>query len=522
MNLTLKRLSLFAVALLCFGNISVNGQTVIYNGFGEYQFISGFPESDLHFYLFDDGYHSFEENPVHTYKSSAIPATPVLYHTQPYLGDDPDKIIFTGVNEGIITTAPPVYGFDNQIQLKRSWNMVEDQENYFLLMFENSIENENISGCIEFHYNKLDLEIIEANILDNYNNGWVDNRSVGTSEYSGYTDKFIWTYDDLKPGEQRFVYIPAKCLQDVFSKVPTRGIMKIDKCEDYIPDDGKTDGSNEGIYDGQMYTLESVVSNFPHDPNCIVTNPTCLGKDGAQTVNYKVYFQNDGVHPVEDVTIEIRFSGEIPLSDIYLKSASHDCALSWQHDRLFVHYEDIFMIGMGQAPEPTDIEETIGFVELEICFGNDVEFESNQILCFDSDGAIIFDSEDPIEISNSLCYDQLCVLSPDNISNECPSNPGIQSFEVLTHGAKVTNTNTIDADEEFRIIPNIASDYINIEGFENKEFIDVSIRSSILGLSKNFTIRSTEKIDINDLPQGIFYLSVHDGIDIKTKSFVKF
>lgn len=518
MKLSSGKLSLLVVAMFCFGIVGVNGQTMQFNGFGEYEFNSTFPQSDLHFYLFDDGFHSFDNNPIHTYKSSSIPASPVLFHAVPYDDNDPEETTFTGVDEGMVSAGPPVYGFENQIQIKRSWNMVEAKENYFLLMFENPVDNNaNISGCVEFHYSKYDMDITDADILDDYGNGWVDGFSDDPSEYIGYTTKFSWTFSNLMPGEQRFVYIPAKCLQDVFSKIATRGVMKIDNCDEIIPENGKTDGSNEEIVDGKIYTLESIVSNFPHDPNCIITDPTCLGfYGGAQTIKYKVFFQNDGQDPVEDVLIQIRRSGDLTYKSIRLADASNTCHIAWEEDEFIVVFNDIFLIGMGQEdPEPSSIAETIGWVELEICFGYE-DITDTSLKCMDTEGEIKFDELPPLPISNTICQYESCVVDITTLDDFCPDDDYYQLFE-NSIGDKITSTNSLELDEEFKIVPNIASDYINIEGFENNKYIDVIINSSISGLSKKFTLHSSERIDINDLPKGVYFLRVNNI----TKPFVK-
>ncbi len=517
-KLSRLRLTFLSISMFCFGFIGMKAQVVNYLGNGEYEFISSFPQQDLHFYLFDDGHHSFENNTTHFYNSTSVPASPVLFHSEPYENNDPDEITFIGVTEGVISAEPPIYNFQNQIEIKRSWNLVENKENYFLLMFENSTSENYISGCVEFHFSKFDVDINDNEILDDYNNDWVQNFSDGPSEYNGYTNKFSWTFNNLEQGEQRFVYIPATCLKDVFSKINTRGVMKIGDCGEMIPENSKTDGSNEEIFDGKIFTLESIVSNYPNDPNCILTNPECLGYvGGAQTINYKVFFQNDGEHPAEDVVIDITPDGELIYDNIHLVNASHSCELAWDNGYIIIQYDDIYLPGSGQSIPPSTYDETIGWVELELCFSAEYDTEQSTN-CLNTDGRITFDDQPPLPIYNSLCKSAFCDVNINTVGDICPVSNQNQFFDYI--GEKITGIDNFNSEIEFEVIPNISTDFIRIEGFENYEYINISIRSALTEFSKNLKIQSGQIIDVTDFPKGIYYLNVEGNYN-KTKSFVK-
>lgn len=505
---------IIAVLLFCCNLTTSTGQTVEWIDNGTYQFDTDFPNSDLHFYLFDDGHHSFDKNPIHEYQFASIPATPILYHSEPYTNDDPTETSFTGVDDGVISASAPAYLLDNQIQVKRSWNMVEDKENYFLLMFENSIGDESISGCVEFHYTKYDISIEIEDILDDYGNDWVENINVEASEYNGYTTKVVWEFNNLTPGEQRVVYIPAKCLQDVFSRIDTRGVFKVDDCDAIIPENSKLDGSNEEIFDAKIYTLESIVSNFPNDPNCVVTNPKCIAvAPGAQTINYKIYFQNDGIHPVENVWIDLRSFGELNFDNIRIKNASAPCELSWSSNEFNIVFFDIYLPGMAQNPQPVSYDETVGWVELELCFHfTEVQLQITE--CFNTDGKITFDEQPPLPISNVICKDVSCIIDESTIDIACPESLYFQQFN---DSEKVILANKEFANKDFEIVPNVSSTEIRIKGFNVEENLNVSILSVTSGLIKEIEINGSSIIDVKDIPNGVYYIRIGN----KTKQFVK-
>ena len=92
------KIRVLVVLLFMMKGIAGNSQTMEYLGNGNYEFDTDFPASDLHFYLFDDGYHSFDKNVVHTYSNSSLPATPTLYYKESYQSGDPDLIVFNEVD----------------------------------------------------------------------------------------------------------------------------------------------------------------------------------------------------------------------------------------------------------------------------------------------------------------------------------------------------------------------------------------------------------------------------------------
>lgn len=506
--------------LLLFSSIiGLKAQYMVHLQDGTYQFGTPLPESDLHFYLYGDGYHSFEKINTHEYSPHAIGTTAKLFHAEPYDDGDVQEFVLGDVEETEVSSEAVDIDFQNQIEVKRSWNLVEGRNNFYMLMFENSQYDEAIGGCVEFHFNSAEIDINEAEVLDKYGNDWVSTKIIGSSDYPEFTDKFTWFFSDLDIGEQRFIYIPGKCLLETMSKIDTRGVMKVTTCGETIPYSSKTDGSNEDIFDSQIYTLESIVSTNPHDPNYIDTDPECLAtSDGSQTIEYTVVFQNEGLTPVVNVDIDIDLDGYY--TSITLLSASHDCSLEWDNvnNNIFINFPFINLPGMGQVNNPPLYEETIGWVKLALCY----EYVTPDD-CTISDGEIIFDDEAPIPISHELCYGHDC--DSDISSIECPYGDYLQNIQYFDspNNKLISSIGKTDS-YKFSLVPNPVIDFINIETTEFNEVLNIKVFDGTNRLLKELDLLQISKnniINVEDLKSGTYYMVINNGLLTETIRFIK-
>jgi len=194
------RISLFF--LLAIVSITTNAQfNITDKGDGVHDFTSDYSDNDLHFYLYDDGYHSFEAEPTHVFGSTSV--SPEVYHIGPY--DDDDVYGYSTGDPGSSNSSPvnAPAEIDGEIEVIRSWNLVEGKENFFILMFQNTSENEVWDGCVEFHFHSARASIDAADILDNYGNDWVNNKKYYTSSAQpGTNRRYTWNYENLQPREQ--------------------------------------------------------------------------------------------------------------------------------------------------------------------------------------------------------------------------------------------------------------------------------------------------------------------------------
>ena len=523
---------MFCAVIYCnFLNAQIN---VTHVGPGTYNYNSLYQSADLHFYLYGDGYHNFEADNEHQFGLNALNNTVLAYHSHPYDADQVEEITLNPIPDPIPNAQIETYTFPNKVALERSWSLVNGEDNFFILKFENIESNDPISGCVEFHFKNSDTDIVGASILDDYDNDWVDpDEDFMTSDQQGYTHKYVWSFEDLQKDEQRFIYIPADCLADVFEIVETRAIMKVDNC-DPLPEDWSrdNDGALPGINLSPYYTLRSQVRNFPHDPNSIVTDPNCLSRENELfTVRYKIYFQNEGVDPVQNVNLD--FLVRTPFRSIELIESSHNCEMNWQplldefaySENVFFTFTDIFLEGSAATNPIPHYEETYGSVTFDICFNLKV-FSMLGIDCADSNVDIYFDLEPPVSAFNRICRD--CQVLPDAdqviyIYHECPPLlAAIQETEGLGHKLTDVTSLTLSKEAELQIHPNPTNDllFLNIEDLAENDLIKVMNTAGEVIINQ-YVRDIKQSLNLSDFPAGVYYISLQNEKSVKTKSFVK-
>ncbi len=441
---------LFFAVLLTFSSLSPLGAQIMMvdKGDGVHNFYSGYLESNLHFYLFGDGYHSFDQNPVHTYEDQFSNAEAIFFTVEAYEDEEDVADEIVGIPSSTYTDVDrePI-DFDNKITVLESWNLVSSKDNYFILMFENTQSSSPISGCVEWHYNATELTIQGDEILDNYGNNWVSNRQTQVSDYlnQGFTHKLVWDFDSLEADEQRFIYIPAICTKNTMERVVTRGVMKDSTCQ-FIPYNPNNDGNDDTITNAPYYTLSNLVKGYPHDPNCIVPKPGALTVlDEEQTVIKRIYFQNDGTDTATNVTLT--FSVYSPVFNLSYFNSSDFCTVTKQGNtqNWIIYFPNIDLPGTGQ-PSPPLYENTIGWVDLEVCYKLSdfiVDFSNSQV-------GIEFDSEAPVYAYNTM-YRTL----DQSMESNCATNS--MSMQVVDNWGEVSSH-----EEELKVYPNPFHESINV------------------------------------------------------------
>ena len=494
---------------------------------GLYQYVSSYPSSDLHFYMFDDGYHSFEQSPKHHFHSNNVPANPIMYHSNPYDQNDPFGLVIGGGINGHPAPGITPQTMVNKVQIKRSWNLVEESQNYFILMFQNIESDTPIDGCVEFHFSKEDIDITSSDILDDYNN-WVGIENFNISEYSsfGYTHKYKWEFSGLERDEQRFIYIPANCMQPALSTVLTCAVMKVNTAnEDYCPliyEYEQGDSEEEPVF-----IYKSVVSNYPHDPNCIIAecalnnDMTQLGDTDLQ-VKYRIYFQNDG----DDVAVNVELKGhfELPpgltIKHSSLEDASHHAYLNGVYstsNKYFIKFPNIYLPSTNMDPPPNTYEETIGYADLLVCF-DVLDFDILGTKCIHNLVDIHFDSMPPVPVSHSYCREDLdaCTLNDKEFACKIKDTDGIKG--------KVAQP-TSSEDYTFNIFPNPTVGEINInfpKSIDTQSSLNIFNAQGQLIISKNYLSGvKRDKIDITNLNEGLYFATLRQNNTRKTISFVK-
>ncbi len=520
MNVKMQHFFLLFYCLFFTGLL--NGQfTMTYAGNGNYQYNSFIPSNHLTFYLLGDGHYTFADDHTHQYNINNVPTNATVYYAEPYDGEDVDKFIFSDVQNGISNNNILPKALYNKVDIISSWNLVENHDNYYILRFEGN-KYDPVDGCIEFHYNKNELGVIDPEILDDYNN-WVNQPTWKVSDYSaeGYTHMYTWEFDNLQFGEQRFIYIPTQCMMPSSSQIDTRAVIKIDNdCPSIIPATGDNEGNNgsNGMSEMPIYTLTSVVHNNPHDPNYIDTNKDYISElDVDETIRYRVYFQNAGVDPVVDVDVDLLLE-TIPPNGVELIDASDDCLLTWdindpQH--LKVIFNNIMLPGSLDPLNPP-IEETIGWVDLDICY-NLTLLSMIQEKCILVSGGVEFDNEPAIPLAENI----ICREVAYNPNETCNYFDPDQEVEVEGHNLK----NIAEVSDIF-VRPNPATSYLILEnldlrGDETIKIIITDTNGSIVKKNILTYLDVSKAIDVSCFERGLYFIYIFNDKNEQILKFAK-
>ncbi len=479
----------------------------------------------LFIYLLGDGHYSFSPDPTHQYNSIDLGTKAEVFYSEPYGNDSPDEYVFTGITSAVSNNTVPVHTLNNQIDLIRSWNPMQDENNYYVLRFENN-QTAPFSGCVEFHYSTTDMAM--TGIIDNYPNNWVTNQSLENSEYTseGYDKKYKWTFSNLQPGEQRFVYLLSKCNLGPASLLDTRAVIKIDDCNKFYSSSDRQDGNENGVDDSEIYTLTSVVSTFPHDPNAIIANPQELcWEDFDQTIRYRYYFQNSGVDLVSEA--EVAFYFDYPVESVTLVDASDDCSLEWfpanppgfTLPKGKIIFSNIILPGSYMDPTPPT-EETIGWVDVDVCFDLDFMTPLNMD-CISSKIDIRFDNETDIPAFNEICRKQTCGTEHSVCSSVSET---VQSFS-YDEGAVVFHDLSEINKKSLNIFPNPASNLIRISWSffntkEEKQLRIIDLNGRIL-FHRTVEENSYMDLDILNFRSGTYIVELSSQNNLIIKRFVK-
>ncbi len=510
---------------------------------GNHDFKSSYPEQNLYFYLFDDGYHSFEVEPYHQYHVDHVGAQPKVYTTEPYGSHDPTgtnagNVISDGTNQ--IPTNPDA-DMSNMIQIKRSWNLRDGSQNYFVILFKNLDKTNSISGCVEFHYQSQNSDIVASDdILDSYNN-WVHSRTHSTSPYTqeGMSHMYKWHFDDLEPMEERYIYVRATCLEQMNNFVKTAAVLHVSNndCTTVVPwnendkQNGQGNGNSNSIGTDPIYVLNSQVMAYAHDPNCMISYCTerFFQYDDGPIIDYRIYFQNDGENYANYVRIDTK--PNTPMKNVRLLDASHSCSLNWSANQIRVEYQNI---NLPSTQMHYPVEQTIGWVDVRVCYKYVVD-------CFDQIGGIVFDQQEPIAIRNQVCtglsepcnvYGHLESPTIFQYGVDCQTSLMTQNLFIEVNPFEGSNKDIatprshIGTDDEIRIFPNPASERLTLRF--PKTMIDSSLKTGIYdmqgSLIKEFDFnQGTNEIglDISFLPQGAYFVKVQNYLTRAVKTFIK-
>lgn len=490
-------LLLLSSSLYSQDTISVNSNN---NGLVDYNLTLSDPKSHV-FILYGDGTYGHNHHPLHQFPYSLTGYTTEAFIVKPYKpAKPPKKTTVTGATGfGGLYTNPIIFN-PSEVNLFTSWAPADTFENYFIIAFQNLTSTVPVSGCIELHYDNMEVAPDFSRILV-YNN-WVSGETHSVSTMAAYSDKIKWDFANLAPYETRYVYVP----------------MTVTKYrDDWL--------SLETVYNVNCITIDNApttiqkenqfyIRRYPHDPNFKRSTLSCMDINGQnQNLEYTVGFFNDGHGPSNHVFVDDFLPDEL---------APHSAILTWSeypassivHGNQFeIDFIDIHLPGIQQTGYyEYSYEDCSSEFSFNVCTVPPLTWTS----CIINEAEIQFDYE-PIFIAGP---DTLCVEIDCFGFDPCPYHPidGEEPIEGAYQGF------TLD------LFPNPVVDHLNISiRFDKPSNIPYQIE--ILDYSGNVVqfvdegLSAFEKIEkqfyLNELSKGIYLLVFKYGEERHLEKFIK-
>ncbi|NML23472.1 PKD domain-containing protein [Pseudoflavitalea sp. G-6-1-2] len=218
-------------------------------------------------------------------------------------------------------------------------------------------------------------------------------------ETESFRTQKIWRIDNVKPGEEKFMFISINTLpgmiKDTNAMVTIAGL--------FIPDDPSMEP--------ERFNLEmQIVAS--HDPNKLQLRNrrlnyrfTTKNKDNT----YKVRFQNTGKGPAKRIAITVSLPGMLnsaTLKVVDMKPACVWCSTAYPNqscidtlvfkDSIQFIFKNIYLPGTQQEGV-TDPDSTMGYIKYVLNFNKGMKK-----LPFTSSAAIVFDKNEPIYTNRSV------------------------------------------------------------------------------------------------------------------------
>ncbi len=321
-------------------------------GNGKVQYnTSGCTDPALRFFIFDDGFYSFENNPLHHYPQSFSGHNAMVWFSEPYADADPTfrQAPLSGPTGGGQNTNPEIYMPTNPL-ISTSWALSQNRQHYYMLIFRNN-GSTTISGCLDFYYNSTELNLT-GGILE-YNN-WVYNKTFLPSNEPLYNSMIKWNFNSLQPGKTRIVYIPMTAVLPTGTKVKTASRMRVN-C----------------VNGGALMVHETEVKGTPHDPNHKTADRACSGlpsPPAAVNFTYKINFKNIGSDFAQNVVISDQFSDDFSMGSLVMLGSGFPYTYTVTGNTLTITFTGINLPGTKQRhPYIYPDSHTESWVEFTIC-----------------------------------------------------------------------------------------------------------------------------------------------------------
>lgn len=471
---------IFLLILLFNLSIAATGQqydpqvvaTNIGNGDVAYN-TSNCDRNDLRFYIFDDGFYSFESDPVHHYPPSSNGHTAMTWFARAY--DPADPILRYASSPGPTQNGQnnnPIIHMPSNPLISNSWALRQYKEHYYMLVFRNTTNNIS-SGCLDFYYNSLELDLNSAGILQ-YNN-WVVNRTTPTSNEPNFDRMIQWQFNNMNPGETRIVYIPMKPRLPIDAVITTASRMRVG-CSSNVP----------------LVLAYDEVRETPHDPNHKSVDRAIAGITFPYvplSFTYKINFKNIGKWYANTVVVTDELASFFDPATIKMLGSKHQFTHSVNGNLLTFTFPNINLPGTKQiVPYMFDDDETESWVKFSICTR-----DGTPPLTIQNYATIYFDNLDGITTNTT------------NVSFDI----GGTSVFCNDYSSRIAGNSKA---EDVTLNPNPVSGLTTLNAFSELPTI-ISIYNSNGAVIKKLNYARLEgetQIDMSDLPIGLYFLNVYN------------
>lgn len=322
----------------------------------------------------------------------------------------------------------------------------------------NNIGNTKKEGVIRLSFNSNKLQFKKS--------------SINISQPN--SDVLSWSFSNFKPFEKREFIVIFRVLPPPVNNINDKLRLKVNiSSNDKIESDPK---NNE-------FTLKQVIQGS-YDPNdkTVLEGSKINIKEVDNYLNYIIRFQNTGNAAAKFVILKDKLSKKLDLTTFKKVSASHNETISIKNNLLTVRFNDINLPG-----KKTDEKKSNGFIAFKIKPKKNIRV-----------GEIIYGKA-------QIFFDYNPPITTNTVKTEIVETP-LSLNEATYHKNRLI------------IAPNPVEDFINIQGVSKLSVIKVT---DYLGKQIKKIDVKNQKIDVRNLPQGIYILTILDNNKIITKKFLK-
>lgn len=499
---SLRRSLLLLIVFLAYSSIDAQSILTGVNGSNDYDinFTDPHITSDhIAIYDFQDGTFArhFTSNFTHNYQypgSYSVTVNSVEKYRPGTL-----KRVVLNPNTGqdtVTTTGPSNQGpltvvTSGDLHISRAWENAVGHENYYVLTITNlDFPGQLTEGTVEFAL-PPDL-MVEPGIghLGCYN---------GDCELDSYTNHSVeLSFSGLDYMEQRNIFIPVM----TNPSAPLNLTASVNAVLDYIPIGSSLTENLTNV--SQQFTYAANA----HDPNKIYGSPECIRRlyPESQTLTYRVEFLNEGNAPATVVTANIALPTHLDPTTIQMMDASVE-SYNWSETGgiFTVVFDSIMLPGLAQPQSEgvIDYSQCTGYFEFSICAYPNIS--PGEII--EMEAEIIFDNQPSIWTfpPDITAVDECFLYTPQS----CYSSMISSNIEL--------------GEEEIMINPNPASDFIEILGIKalNLDGGIIEIFNARGQLSLRQNIQNTMKVNVSELPSGLYLCRIKSGDNQYTGDFIK-